>query len=458
MADVQLDDRGRPSDVHGGGATRPRVLFICADPVGEEMAGLGIRCWELARALAEDAKITIAHGGSEEGEREGVRIVAFRPHEPHGIRELVADADAIVAHPQWPLVDRWLRRSSARIVIDLYCPETLETLELLAGERALARRQLTATTLDRLHSSLRTGHNFVCASETQRDLWLGAMLGLRLIDPGLYDRDPGLRDVIDLVPFGVPEGSPRDDGRTGPREAIPAIREDGEIVLWNGGIWSWLDAETAIRAAGALSRRRPTVQLVFMGAAAGHPAAAASAESARRLADELGLLGSVVHFHDSWVPYAERAAWLMQSACALSTHAEHLESRFAYRTRLLDCFWAGLPVVCTSGDDLAGRVERERLGAVAPPGDAELLSAALERVLENGREAYGSALRATAERQTWRKAAEPLARWIAEPRRPPRPGDAPGALRRPLAQRLREGAYLLGGRSVLARRRRRPVR
>src|ERR1035441_7537056 len=32
-----------------GAGTRPRVLFICADPVGEQMAGLGIRCWELDR-------------------------------------------------------------------------------------------------------------------------------------------------------------------------------------------------------------------------------------------------------------------------------------------------------------------------------------------------------------------------------------------------------------------------
>ena len=33
----------------------------------------------------------------------------------------------------------------------------------------------------------------MCASDTQRDLWLGAMLALRLIGPELYDRDPSLR-------------------------------------------------------------------------------------------------------------------------------------------------------------------------------------------------------------------------------------------------------------------------
>jgi glycosyltransferase involved in cell wall biosynthesis len=430
---------------------RPELLFICADPVGEEMAGLGIRCWELARALSDRASVTIAHGGSAGGERDGVRTVAYRPHAPHALRELIAAADTIVTHPQWPLVDRWLRRTSARVIIDLYCPETLETLELLAGSGVLERRQRTATTIDRLHAALRTGHNFICASETQRDLWLGAMLALRLIDPAAYDRDPSLRETIDLVPFGVPEEAPSAGGR-GARAAI-GLERDSEIVLWNGGIWSWLDAGTAIRAVALLAERRPNVRLVFMGARAEHPAAAASTAAARALAAELGLLDSVVHFHDGWIPYAERGGWLTEAVCALSAHAEHLETRFAYRTRLLDCFWAGLPVVCTSGDDLAARVASERLGAVAPPGDPAALSAALQDVLEQGRDAYAVGLRAAAERQSWRRVAQPLERWIALGSPAGRPGDARGALRKPLAQRLRETAYLAGGRALLARRR-----
>ncbi len=447
----------RGSDAVGdtsGARARPRVLFICADPVGEEMAGLGIRCWELARALSDRASVTVAHGGSDEHERDGVRTVAFRPHAPGTLRPLIADADTVVAHPQWPLVDRWLRRSAARVVIDLYCPETLETLELLAGTPAGARRQRTAITIDRLHAALRTGHNFMCASETQRDLWLGAMLALRLIGPELYDRDPGLREVIDLVPFGVPEAPPQRSVLGGPREAIGALGPDSEIVLWNGGIWRWLDAKTAIRAVAALAERRPTVRLVFMGGSAQHPAAAASTAAAHELARELGLLDSVVHFHEGWVPYTERGTWLMQAACALSAHADHLETRFAYRTRLLDCLWGGLPIVCTSGDEIAERVAREGLGAVAPPGDVQALSASLERVLERGRDAYAHSLRAAAIQQCWERVAEPLARWISEEVPPRRPADdAPEVLRPPLGQRLREAAYLTGGRAMLARRR-----
>jgi glycosyltransferase involved in cell wall biosynthesis len=446
-----------PEQSPGAGAStdadRPRVLFICADPVGEEMAGLGIRCWELARTLSAQASVTIAHGGSEQRELEGIHLVPFRAHAPLALRSLIAQADTVVAHPQWPLIDRWLKHSQARVVIDLYCPETLETLELAAGRFGPARRQLTATTLDRLHAALRTGHNFICASESQRDLWIGAMLALRLIGPELYDRDASLRETIDLVPFGTPREAPTQLPGVGPRETIAGVDADSELVLWNGGIWRWLDAPSAIRAVAEAAGQRPQLRLVFMGGAAEHPAAAQSTREARALAQQLGLLGTVVHFHDGWVPYAERGTWLTQADCAISTHAEHLETRFAYRTRLLDCFWAGLPVVCTSGDDLAAQIAGEQLGAVAAPEDVRALAAGLDQVLDNGRESYAARLREASERQSWQRMVSPLARWIAAPRPSSRLGDSPGALHPGLAQRVREAAYLAGGRLLLSHRR-----
>ena len=81
------------------------------------MAGLGIRCWELARTLSAHASVTVAHGGSERSEADGIRTIPFRPHAPHPLRALIEQADVVIAHPQWPLVDRWLKRSPARVVI-----------------------------------------------------------------------------------------------------------------------------------------------------------------------------------------------------------------------------------------------------------------------------------------------------------------------------------------------------
>src|SRR4029079_11875445 len=71
-----------------------------------------------------------------------------------------------------------------------------------------------------------------------------------------------------------------------------------------------------------------------------------------RLAEELGLRDRVVFFNFGWVPYAERGRYLLEADLGVSAHFDDLETRFAFRTRLLDCFWAGLPVVTTRGDSL----------------------------------------------------------------------------------------------------------
>ena len=410
-----------------------RVLFISADPVGREMAGLGIRYTELARVLSSHAEVTIAHGGSERGER----LVPYSPHRPAALKPLIAAADVVVTHPQWPVVTRWLAQSRARIVFDLYAPETLETFEVFRASRL--RRLMHHTTLDRLHDALATGHHFMCASETQRALWLGAMLATRRLDPDTYERDPTLRALIDVVPFGLPERPPERHGA--PLRERLGLPGDAEVVLWNGGIWNWFDAPTAIRAVEALAARRPRVRLVFMGAA-DRAAGRAAYDEARAVA------GEHVVFNEGWVPYEERGTWLLDADCAISTHRDHLEARFAFRTRVLDCFWAGLPVVCTAGDDLAERVAREDLGAIAAPGDVEATAAALARVLDRGRAEFAPQLAAAAAELTWPRVAEPLVRWVSSPA----PPDAGGTVPRSPGHAARAAAYVAGGRRVLARR------
>src|SRR5690606_7211043 len=155
-------------------------------------------------------------------------------------------------------------------------------------------------------------------------------------------------------------------------------------ILWNGGVWPWLDPVTAVRAVARVAERRPTVRLVFMGAAS-QVAARRTAEQARAEAARLGALDRHVLFHDAWVGYEDRADWLLQAGCALSAHHDHLVARFAFRARLRDCSWAGLSVVCTGGDDLSDRVDREGAGRIFAPGDVEGCADALDAVLDRGR-------------------------------------------------------------------------
>jgi glycosyltransferase involved in cell wall biosynthesis len=357
----------------------------------------------------------------------------------------VFQADAIVSQPPWPIVASWARRSSARLVCDLYDPEPLEMLAAGAdptapavGRRTFSVERLWLTIMrDRVWAALRDGHRFVCASEKQRDLWVGAMMAERLITPALYGADPSLRSLIDVAPFGVPAEPPRALGARPIRARFPQIGDEDQIVLWNGGIWNWLDAPTAVGAVGRLAERRPAVRLVFMGASTEASARAAAAE-ARETAARAGLLDRTVFFNDRWVPYDERGGWLLEADCAVSTHVEHLETRFAFRTRLLDCFWAGLPIVCTRGDELAARVERDDLGAAVPERDIDALADALDRVLERGRAAYAEPLARAASDHAWSRVVEPVVRFATAPDSTgPLAGRAPA----PLARTARNLGY-----------------
>ncbi|MDO9408194.1 glycosyltransferase [Patulibacter sp.] len=410
---------------------RPRVLFISPDAVGKQMAGLGIRYTELAATLTDIADVVIATGAPERDASvlaSGARVVGYEPHAADALREWIAWAHTIVTPPQWPVVTRWLRRSGKRVVFDLYDPETLETLELFSRGRPGIRRLMVALTLDRLHDALRTGHHFMCASEAQRDLWTGVLLGGRALGPKTYDADRSLRSVIDLVPFGLPSTPPTVSGGGGPRAAFPQIAPDDEIVLWNGGIWPWLDAPTAVRAMARVAQARPGVRLVFMGRGSGF-AGQAAVEEAQAVARAAGVLDSTVLFSDRWVPYAERSDWLLAADCGIATAGDHLETRYAFRTRMLDCFWAGLPVVCTAGDDLAARVGRDGLGAVSPVGDDESLAMAIVGVLERGRVGHGPALAEAARDYAWPVVSTPLRRWVLGPK--PRLSPARTAVRLP---------------------------
>jgi glycosyltransferase involved in cell wall biosynthesis len=400
----------------------PCVLFITGDVVGSEMGGNAIRAFELARTVGRHAPVVLAAPTGSGDPPPDVTREPYDPARPVALRPLIEAADVIVTPPQGAVATSWLRRSDAVLVYDLYDPTALEALEIHAGASPARRRFWATLAVDQLLDALHLGNHFICATEQQRDLWLGAMVATRLVTLRAYDADPSLRSVIDVVPFGVPELPPDPAGGGGIRARFPQIPGDAEIVLWNGGIWNWLDPETAIRAIGLLSERRPRLRLVFMGRPPPRDADARTARASREVAARAGLLDRIVFFNDAWVPYAHRSAWLLEADCAVSTHLDHLETRFAFRTRLLDCLWAGLPVVCTAGDELAERIVHRDLGAVARPGDARGLAEALERVLGRGKESYGAALSAAAAELSWPEVAGPLIRYVTQSSHPPRLG------------------------------------
>jgi glycosyltransferase involved in cell wall biosynthesis len=171
-----------------------------------------------------------------------------------------------------------------------------------------------------------------------------------------------------------------------------------------------------------LRRRHPDIRLVFLGAQHPNPRLPAMrvAADTRALVTELGLEAHVL-FNETWVPYDERGAYLLEADLGVSTHLDHVETAFSFRTRILDYLWAGLPVVATDGDVFAAVLTGAGAGTVVPPGDVEALVAAIEHYAVDlpARRAAAAAARALAADYVWDRALAPLTAFCRAPRRAP---------------------------------------
>jgi glycosyltransferase involved in cell wall biosynthesis len=407
------------------------VLVLANEHVNRRMAGPSIRCLELARVLSGDGhRVTLA-----------APFPSDLPPQPFAVAHYDADSlPGLVADHNVVLLQGWvmerfpfLREVAARLVVDLYDPFPLEVLILFGQESIEKRLEAQAGSIRAVTDQLRDGDFFLCASEKQRDYWLGWLTAAGRVNPRTHEQDPRLRSLIDVVPFGVPSEPPV---RTGPgiRGVIPGVEEGDLVALWAGGIYNWFDPVTLIRGVALAAPQLPRLRLVFM--STGHPNPEIQTMwtqvEARRVADQLGLTGRHVFFHEGWVAYEDRAGWLLDADLGVSTHFDHVETRFSFRTRILDYLWAGLPVLCTAGDTLADEVEHRGIGVTIAPESAEAVAAAL---LELGsdrerRRACGAAASAYAGSLTWTAVAAPLRRFCADPR--PAADRGPGLRRMPV--------------------------
>jgi glycosyltransferase involved in cell wall biosynthesis len=405
---------------------RTSVLVVSAEPVGDRMAGPAIRAYELARALAARCDVTLAAPAPSAPADPRLRLLDAGMADVEALVRASRAYDVVVAQELPPVALERLAGGPARLVADLYNPVVVEALEGTAGRPEAAQRRMVRRIAARSLAMCAAADLILCANERQRDLWIGALATHGLVDVALYRRDPALRSLVAVVPFGVPD-SPAPKATGAIRSRFPAIGATDAILLWGGGVWSWLDPGTPLRAVELLTAKGElghAVHLVVLGterpdlAATGQaPARDSLVQGARRA----GLLDRVVHINSGWVPYDERGAWLAEADLAVSAHRDHLETRYAHRARLLDALWAGVPVVTTRGDTLAELIERERLGEAVPPGDAAAFAAACERLLGPDGAAARSRIAGVAPSLRWSEVTRPLVEWCAvaptQPRR-----------------------------------------
>jgi GT2 family glycosyltransferase len=394
---------------------RSHVLIITADRLGAKMAGPAIRCWEMAKLLSAEHRVTLATTTPPNLSSPDFDVVQVNAER---VSELLADTDVVIFQGFIMFFYPQIAASDVPVLVDIYDPFHLEGLELRREEAPLERFATAKSDTRILNEQLERGDYFVCASDKQRDFWLGQMTAIGRVNPATYDQDPSLRALIDVAPFGLPSTPPQKREQV-LKGVIDGIGPDDFVLLWGGGIYNWFDPLTLIRAVGQVAAEQPDVKLFFLGSAHPNPDVPEMrmAGQAYRLAESLGLLDKHVFFNPGWVDYDKRADYLLEADLGVSTHFEHIETAFSYRTRILDYLWASLPIVATEGDSLSRLVNTHALGLTVPPEDVDALASAIRR-LRDDRGLYETcreSVRALAPEMTWEQALAPILEFARRP-------------------------------------------
>jgi glycosyltransferase involved in cell wall biosynthesis len=393
-----------------------QLLLISNDIVDTRMAGPGVRYWEMARALSSKLDVALATPGSSRP-GDGFATHTYVHRQWDTIEPTVLAADVLLFDGNLLAEFSQLATSGKPLILEATYPYSFETLHQFSDH---PRQQQMANFHAKLEITRQVGTAgdfFFCANERQRDYWLGVLDALGRINPDTYGTDGTLYQLIDTVPFGLPSRAP---SYAGPvmKGVIPGISQSDRVILWGGGLWQWLDPLSLVRAVAQLAGEYPDLRLVFP--ATRHPnpliAEMPMLKQTLDLSDQLGLTGKVTFFGD-WVPYDLWPSYLLEADIGASMHFDTLETHYAFRTRMLDYIWAGLPMVVTGGDTTSELVRSYDLGAVVPPGDEGAIATALSRLLSTPdlRQDYSQSFEKVRPRFTWETVCEPIARFCEHP-------------------------------------------
>jgi glycosyltransferase involved in cell wall biosynthesis len=377
------------------------------------MAGMGIRALELARALPVPGELSVRlivpNDSAEAAEAaeaaspspfSGLEIVSAPP-ERAGEAARGCDAGVVSGHAaNW-----WFHQApELPVACDLYDPFPVENLHYaraLGPETARHDRETLALALARADI-------FLCASAEQRLFYAGALFSAGRIGATNFPADPALESLLAVVPFGVPADPCRGDRAAGRRSVGAAA--DGPLILF-GGIYDWYEPDLLLDAWPRIASAVPGAQLLFFSSPNPEttPQGAFARASARARALDPG--GRAILF-SAWLPYAARADLYAACDLAVSIASAGLESDLAYRTRLLDAAWGGVPAVAVAGGSLSAELEAAGAARRASRDAGALAEAVIDMLTQvPRRSAASAAARSFAKSRSWKAVAAPLAAW-----------------------------------------------
>ena len=400
------------------------------------MAGMGIRALELARVLRSEFDVRLLVGNDLAEAASVARDIPVVAAIPGRLAAAAVNADAAVVSGH--AANWWYHQvPGVPVAADLYDPFFVENLHYAStlGEATAVHDR------DTLDLALARADFFLCASPEQRLFYAGALYTAGRVGPRNFPADPTLSGLLAVVPFGVP-GEPASGDRAAGRRLLN-VPPEGPLVFF-GGIYDWYEPDLLLEAWPGVLSRRPDAKLLFFENPNPETTPQRVYGRARELARAIDPQGKSILF-SPWLPYASRADLYAAADLLVSISSEGLERDLAFRTRLLDAAWGGLPSLSVAGGPLARELEEAGAGRRVT-GRASALAEALTQMLADPavRETGAAAARRFAAARAWSLVAAPLAAWCRDARIDPGRLPLPHHESQPLWRRFRK--KVVGGR------------
>jgi hypothetical protein len=333
-------------------------IFISAyDVIGSNMAGPGIRSLAIAEGLCKDFDITLSIDENSQPDciNKSVKV----------IHESVVEWDSCEYFKQF---DTAILPGSQRLktnlpspfpiplVVDIYDPFVLENLELLADKPKSIRDYEYSRHLKALLEMILSGDRFLVTSDRTADFFNGMMTAWGVINP-ISSKELLPEEMIINLPFGIPDDPIEQFSSDLPSDLVSRISQKDKLILWAGGLWDWLDPMSLVESMPQILDTYLDAMLLFTGYKHPNPHVPIMkmATDCIDKAKKIKLFDNRIIFRE-WTPYVERIPILKRTSLGVSLHKRHLETKYSFRTRLMDYIWGSIPMVLSEGDYLSGKL------------------------------------------------------------------------------------------------------
>jgi len=340
------------------------TIFTGLVKIGQDLVGTAVCYRQIAHFLkANGFLVTMVVPEEVDNPEKGIQYSIYN----EGRNKKIISASDIIIFGAYPPVDplEYAYKNKKIIISYLWSISPIGSLEFKDVPSRDEQHKKHELVVDAYNKSLAYSDKIFCRSQKARDFILGSLSSLGRANVYNYGKDRNFQNLIEVAPFGIPQTKPIHKKNIY-RGVIKNINNNDFLLLWNGGVWNWNDAQGLVEIMRHISRQSKKIKLVFQGFHNPQSKYVLSREAkrAKRLAEKYKLIDKNIFIPSEWINFDERGNYLSEVDAGITLSPNIPEANYFIKTRYYDYLWANKPIILNEFEAFAPEVEENNLGLV----------------------------------------------------------------------------------------------